>query len=1022
MKRFFIIIGALLVLFIAALFIIPRVFKDEIRAAIDQKLAKTIDAEVFFDTESFGLSLLTNFPNITVSLDDFGVVGKGAFTGDTLLDVKAMELEIDLFKVIGGEVVLTGLGLTEPHILILGLEDGTANYDIMIPSDAPAEEETEESESTEGESMTIAIDHWFIDNGSFVYYNLGSEIFLDLSGLTLTGGGDLTSERFDLATALDIDRVGFEYGEVKYLDGQSVNGDIILDMNYSDFTFAFKQNTLFVNDFGLSFDGMFGMPDEGYFMDLSFASEATDFKNLLSLVPALYQKDFNDLTAKGNVQFDGSLKGLYSFEGGGLPAFRFNLRVDEGEFNYPNLPSALEGVNLHLLVDNQDGIIDNTVIDLQTLKMSVGPSNPFEGKAKISGLATPEIDATLKGSLDLAAITSALPLESLEGLEVAGRFGIDLSVLGTYDDAQNLIPTFNTELSLAQGKVEYAEYPIPMKNITMAANASNRTGKLDDTEIDLKNLHLSLDGEEFLVKGSLQNLADYTWNATLEGGLDLGKIAQVVHLEDMELAGHMDIHLSTAGKYSALKAERYDQLPTSGTLNLENFRFTSPDVPQPIAISTANFNFSPQQAAIEQLDMTLGKSDIRLSGAVSNYLAFIMEENAVLKGRLDLESNTLDLNQLMASENTEEEDSTTDEDTTSSSFAVVEVPKTIDFQLNSNMSKVYYDNLTLEQVRGKIWVRDGVVRLDGLNFNSLDGRFAVSGTYNTQDMEHPQVDLDLDVKEVSIRSAYLASGIVRRLAPVAENMTGNFSTEFSLQSELEEDMMPDYGTLTGAGLIAVAKAALNSGPIVSGLAEASKLGAKADGVTLKDIILSARIENGRLRVSPFDVKVGQYTTNVAGSTGLDGSLDYLLKMEVPAGSAGQAFNSLVSNLTGNSANANSSTINLNLGLEGQYREPKISLRGTSTGSGGTNASLADQVTAEVRNQASEAIAETKEQLEQQAQETLATAKDSAASLVNETVDEAKEELQQQAQQAAEEARNKIRDLFRRRGGGGKTPQ
>ncbi|MEL6535420.1 MAG: AsmA-like C-terminal region-containing protein [Bacteroidota bacterium] len=1015
MKRILIALGILVILFIAALFILPPFFKDDIKAAIDKELEAALDAHVYFDHESLGLSLFSNFPNLTVTLNEFGIVGQGTFEGDTLLDVRSMGLEMDFMKLIKGDITLTGLALEEPHILILSLADGPANYDIVKSTDngEPVVEEEEPEEDT-GEQMTIAIDHWSITDGSFVYYAAGSSMLIDLEGLNLKGGGDITTERFDLATELDIEKVGFEYGDVKYLNGQSVDGEVVLDMNYVDYTFTFKQNRINLNDFGLHFDGFFGMPDEGYDLDLTFASEETTFKSLLSLVPEYYAGDISDLIAAGNVQFDGALKGLYSFEDDGMPAFRFNLRVDEGAFNYPGLPSALQDVNVHLIVDNPDGVMDHTTLDVPTLQLTMGTTGKVEGNASVRGLSTPELKADIEGNLDLHALATALPPETMDGIDLGGAFAFRVMADGIYDADNDRMPKFDVDMNLQNGELTYAEYPIPMKDIEMNLTASNATGTLDDTEVLLKNLHLNLDGDELKVNGYLRNLADYTWKVSATGGLDLDKLAHVVHLEDTELTGKLAMDLTTEGVYSALEAEQYDQLPTNGTLEITNFRYASPDIPMPVEISRADMAFDPRQAAVNSLDMTLGKSDVHLKGSVTNYLAYIMEEGAVLEGTLDFSSSTLDLNELMASDESEEpvtEEVT--EDTTSSTMEVVVVPKDVDFTLNSSLTKVYYDELELDNVKGKIVVRGGQVLLDGLTFRTLEGDFAVSGAYDTRLPEDPKVNLDLDIQDVSIKDAYLASGVVRRMAPVAENMTGNFSTDFSIETGLQQDMMPDYGTLTGAGLISIAQAALESGPLVSGITETTKLGNKADGVRIKDIILSAKVENGRVSVRPFDVSVGTYKTTVSGSGGLDGSLDYVLAMDIPAGSAGQAVNNLVSNLAGTQTNLVGETINLNVGLGGTYQEPKFSiLSSESTGGDGQNSSLAGSLTNTLQEEAETAVEETTQQVVQAGTDSLKKA------LESENVQQA---LQEQAQQAAEEAKNKIRNLFgngRKRGGGG----
>ena len=74
-KKLLIGIGALLILLIAAAIIVPIMFKDDIKAAIDKEIANNVRAEVYFNPQKFGLSIFKNFPNITLTLEEFGVVG-----------------------------------------------------------------------------------------------------------------------------------------------------------------------------------------------------------------------------------------------------------------------------------------------------------------------------------------------------------------------------------------------------------------------------------------------------------------------------------------------------------------------------------------------------------------------------------------------------------------------------------------------------------------------------------------------------------------------------------------------------------------------------------------------------------------------------------------------------------------------------------------------------------------------------------------------------------------------------------
>ena len=113
----------------------------------------------------------------------------------------------------------------------------------------------------------------------------------------------------------------------------------------------------------MSFDGWFKMNENDYGMDITFKSPDNSFKSLLSLVPGMYTSSFNNIETKGDLAFNGFAKGTYSEKQ--MPAFNLNLLVKDAMFKYPDLPTAINNINIDLLVDNKDGVIENTILNLK---------------------------------------------------------------------------------------------------------------------------------------------------------------------------------------------------------------------------------------------------------------------------------------------------------------------------------------------------------------------------------------------------------------------------------------------------------------------------------------------------------------------------------------------------------------------------------------------------------------------------------------------------------------------------------
>lgn len=901
LKWFFIIVGALIVIVLAAAAIIPVVFKDDIKAAIDKELAKSVNADVVF--ADFDVSLFKNFPNITAQLDTLGVINREPFAGQVLFATDQFNVEVNLKDILfGSKLRVKGISLVNPIIQVQVLADGRANYDIAVPSTDTVATTTEPSD------FSFGIDHWEIINGDVTYNDKSLPFLLSLKGFNHSGSGDFTQDVFDLKTKTTADTVIMAYDGTEYLTRKraEIDATISISENFSKFTF--KENSAKVNDFAMSFDGWFKMNEKDFGMDIAFKSPDNTFKSLLSVVPGMYTSSFDNIEAHGDLAFTGFVKGTYSDTQ--MPAFNLNLLVKEAMFKYPDLPTAVNNINVDLVVDNKDGVIDNTVIDLKKLHLDFG-SNPVDAKVLITKMYPTNVDATIAAKLNLAELSKMFPLE---GLDMKGSYALNLNAKGVYDSLKKTIPSIDAAMSLSNGYVKSSEFPVPIEDLKFNSTIKNISGKLAETFITVKDLSMLMEGEKFTANLNLQNLDDYTWDLKAKGGIDLEKITKVFPMEGMTLAGKVKADIETKGKYSDLQAEKYDRLPTSGTASLKDFKYLTKDLP-PVTLSQAGMVFDPKKIELQNVNGTIGKSDFNVNGSVVNYLGYVFGKNETLKGTVNFNSTLFDLNEFMT-----ESDQPSVEDTTS--MGVIAVPENVNFILKSNIKTVKVTNFTLTNATGDVIVKDGIADLSNVKFSMLGGTFVVNGQYNTKNIDHPKYDFGLKIENVSMKEASNSSSLVQTYAPIAGLVNGNFSTDFKVSGELSQDMMPDLATTSGGGLIKIAQASLKDSKLLSGITSLTKLD-DTDQVTMKDVLMTASIKDGKLSVKPFDVKFGDYKTTVAGSTSLDGTLDYTLKMDVPAGKLGAQFNGLLARY-GAKSDPNG-TIPVTIGLGGKYNSPSAKL-------------------------------------------------------------------------------------------------
>ncbi|MDF2156417.1 AsmA family protein [Algoriphagus sp. CAU 1675] len=901
MKKSILIVAGIFIFLIAGALAVPLLFKDKIIARVNKELNKNLDATIYFDSDNISLSVFKNFPSISAGIGDFGIVGKREFATDTLVHLDELGIDFDLWSVIFDEYpTLTGLHLDGGTVYVKVLEDGKANYDITIPS---------EEQSSEESGFRLGIEEIDVSGINLIYDDRALQFFMALKDIQGSGSGDFTADVYDLPLKAQAQIVDLVYEGVSYLSDKSFVGETLLNVDMDKMKFSLKDGSFGLNDFLFNMSGYIALPEHGVDYDLAFNGQNTDFKSLLSLVPGIYSESFSDLETSGSMDFQGFLKGLYTEET--FPAFDISLRVKDGYFKYPDLPRPVSKINLDLGLKNDSDQLENTSVSIPVFNLVFG-SNPVSGNFLLKNLRSYEMAGELLGKLDLEELTSIFPIE---GMDLKGTMDMDIKANGRYDSIAEIIPTINAKVNLQNGYAKSKDYPAPLEAMHVLASIQNKSGKMDDFSVDLSSFGFMLEGESIHGNLKLNDFKSMNWDGAIEGTVDLAKIMAIFPIEGTQLEGRITADISSSGSYSAIEKKQYNQIKTSGDLEIANLIYQSEDLPQGVQIQAAEADFNPQRINLKKFDSKIGNSPIQATGYLSQYMDYLLSENGVLKGELSLFSKKFDANEWISET----------EESTSTEPSVIQLPENIDFKMAVNADEVLYDKLNLKEVKGSLSLKDGVLRFEDAGMKTLDGRIALNGAYDPREISSPKFDFNLDVSEISIPAAFQAIESVKVFAPIAKDLTGKINTNIDFSGILGQDMMPIISSLDVSGILKVAEAALKSSKIVEQINLVTKIN-ELHSLQLKNVAIPIKIEHGMMEVKPFTVKLWDYQTTIQGSAGFDGSINYLLNMQVPAGKFGAQANSILASISGTEATA-STLIPVSLNLTGSYTQPKISLAG-----------------------------------------------------------------------------------------------
>ena len=926
MRRILLGVVVFVVVLVAAVLAAPFLFKNKLRALADKQIAQRVRAKVQYDPADIDVSVLHSFPDLTLDIKNLRVIGLDSFSRDTLAYLPNLRVGLDVMTVIKGqEIKINTVELERADLSLRRLKSGRANWDVVISDSAAAAKGQDTSQ------VSLAVKGWKLTGAHLRYEDLTLPFRLEARDVNHSGSGDFASNVFDMTSQTTAAGLDMTYNGVAYVTNKKLDADVTMNMDLNKSRYTFKDNKIKLNDFPFSFAGAIGLPNAtDITYDITFKALETDFKTLLSLVPGAYTDKFKNIETSGKVAFDGYAKGTQTATA--LPGYGVNLTVTNGRFKYPDLPREAKNINLAMKVDNPTGVTNDVKINIPKFHLDLGP-DPVDGNVAIDGLNPMKVNGHVKANVNLA---EALKVYPVKDLNMRGQLFVDGTAKGTYSKTQ--MPVVNAAIRLVNGYVKSAKFPVPIENINLNGTVVNTTGQVNDTQINLPQFRMVLEGEPLEGRLMAHNINKPVFDASVRGTVDLTKITRIFPLKGMTVTGRVAGDIAAKGNMADVEAGRYQNVVASGTVKATNVTYKSADLPQGVRISSGTATFNNNQIAVQSLNGTAGSSDFAASGTISNYLGYLFTPGQSLKGNMTVNSRNFNVNEWMVDE-VSARPTTTGAKAPAAANGVLQIPKFFDLVLNSHVDNVTYDNLKLTNATGLVTVNDQTATLKNLKFNTLGATFGTTGSYSSKDLAHPKFNFGLNIDNLNFQKAFAAFNTIKTLVPLASQVEGVFGTTFNVSGEMGPDMMPNLSTLSGKGIFDVVRAAINQSEVMTKIASLTTL-PELKTLLVVDKKIQANIVNGNLVVQPFDLTIGDVKMNIGGSNSLAGALAYVTALNVPTGKLGSAMSSQLTRLTGVKDISGTDRVTLGLNIGGTVKAPSVKL---------TSGSMKDQGKVLVQN-------------------------------------------------------------------------
>ncbi|MBR9999370.1 MAG: hypothetical protein KFF73_10385 [Cyclobacteriaceae bacterium] len=490
--RNILIIGLLSIIFLmTASFAVMYYYRTELIALFVREANKRINTPV--DVQKIGLDLWSQFPDVSISLDEVRIYEARELAGDYLCAADKIILSFDLLHLIFKNYNITTLYFENARVNMMVDTYGRRNFDIFDNKDTTSTDSLPE----------LTLQKIILKNTTFNYSDLENEILLTIYTDQLTNKLGLKNEILSFRMEGGLTNKQMKIRDTEYLKDQEI--EILTDFEYGIFTrdLVFNESDLMLNGQTYLVNGKIRTGEERY-IDLEINSAGNAFQSIIGLLPDDSRESLSKYKSSGEIEFTGRISGNYGHEE--RPEAKAEFSCRDVSFFYPGYKKAFSNIRF-------DGNFTNGINhNLQTSRLEIREfsgdidGHKIAGNLVLNDLKNLNSRLNLAGKIDLDAFIRTFPVKQV--ISGKGMIDFDISVTGPLKNFKN---TYATSLKTS-GEILLQDVEIHTGYTPLAFRDFNGKFFFNNLDLGIQNFSGYIGQSDFELSGFFKNIIPYVIN------------------------------------------------------------------------------------------------------------------------------------------------------------------------------------------------------------------------------------------------------------------------------------------------------------------------------------------------------------------------------------------------------------------------------------------------------------------------------------------------------------------------------
>lgn len=347
-------------------------------------------------------------------------------------------------------------------------------------------------------------------------------------------------------------------------------------------------------------------------------------------------------------------------------------------------------------------------------------------------------------------------------------------------------------------------------------------------------------------------------------------------------AGQTKMGMDKAGFAVTAEKLRDSLWIPKGIIGFNRMKMSTPEFALPIRMKKTSVTVGNRMITLKNATCRVGHSDLTATGVVYD-LYGTMKRHRPLRAKLEISSRNLDCNQIINSLNFPEDTLQAEADTTSASLELFVIPKNLDFELQTNLKRVKYDNMVFEDVHGAVDIRNQAVHLKDLSMRGMDAQMNATLVYRAREKKSGYAGFDFKLHKINIAKLVEFVPSLDTIVPMLRSFQGVVDFDAAAEAVLDSNLNIKIPSLRSAVHIKGDSLVLMDGETFAEISKMLMFKNKKRNM-FDSISVNMTVKDGNVTVYPFIVQIDRYKAAVGGTQGLDMNFSYhisILKSPLP---------------------------------------------------------------------------------------------------------------------------------------------